>query len=297
MCKKIIVIKGDTTLTNKIVEHLEDINNQVIVSVNTIQDLYTYKNNYKNCIENNKLLDNNIMADTDLIINCFSPINEEYQTLYDYLQFFECIVLKAIDMNVKGIINISSQTVYGSNNQSPSTEIDNLHPNKPITFMQIACESIGWALTRNTQTKLTSIRMAELVGIEYKDSFIYKMISNAKRNKQLNIENSNNVPGFINIEDAAEGLFEFVKNCDYKDWKAMYNLGKEPDYSYTSKNIAEYIKKYAKKWSNIDIEITMNESNNEQKTTTMDSHWFYQDSGWKPKISIIQSIEELYNFI
>ncbi len=297
MCKKIIVIKGDTTLTDKIIESLEEGNNNVFVSVNTIEDLYTYKNNYKNCIENNKLLDNNIMADTDLIINCFSPINEEYQTLYDYLQFFECIVLKAIDKKVKGIINISSQQVYGNIKNTPAYEIENLHPNNPLALIQIACESIGWALTRNTQTKLTSIRMAELVGIEYKDSFIYKMISNAKRNKQLNIENPNNVPGFINIKDATEGLFEFIKNCDYKEWKAMYNLGKEPDYSYTLKNIAEYIKKSAKKLSNIDIEITINENNNEQKTTTMDSHWFYQDSNWKPKISIIQSIEELYNSI
>ena len=48
MCKKIIVIKGDTTLTDKIIESLEEGNNNVFVSVNTIEDLYTYKNNYKN---------------------------------------------------------------------------------------------------------------------------------------------------------------------------------------------------------------------------------------------------------
>ena len=45
MCKKIIVIKGDTTLTDKIIESLEEGNNNVFVSVNTIEDLYTYKNN------------------------------------------------------------------------------------------------------------------------------------------------------------------------------------------------------------------------------------------------------------
>lgn len=295
MSKTILITGANGTLAKKLIEKFnKDDNYRIIGSLRNLQDVPSC--NGVQYIKNEDLITTNILKDIDLVINTAFPRNENTEELYSAMQFFECLIIKSIELNVDGIINISSQSVYGSYRETPSFEINNLHPENNYAITKIACESIGWALTKDSSTKLTSIRLASLVGVEYPERVINKIIKNAIETKSISIANDKNVLGYMDIEDAVNGLYQFVINSTPENWKAIYNFGQKYENVISLKVIAQTIKSLFEK-INWNIELNINEMKKADKSCLMDSRWFFKDSNWQPEISLRQSIENIFTEI
>lgn len=293
MSKNILITGANGALAQKLIEKYKtDDKYNIIASTRNIQNLKTRLAGV-NYINNTDLIETEILKNTDIIVNCAFPRTQDIKAMYEAMLFYKCLVLKSIDMGTKGFINISSQSVYGSYRETPSYEINDLNPEDIYALTKCLMEDIGWALAKDTPLKLTSIRLASLIGKEYPQRVINKMIKFGQQNRKITVQNDKNIFGYLDIEDAAEGIYQFIKNSDIEKWKAIYNFGPKPDYSQNLAFIAKEIKKLFEK-RNIKIELEIIKKEKADKLQIMNSKWFYEDSNWQPKITLEKSIEKIF---
>ena len=293
MSKNILITGANGILAQKLIEKYNNKSQyNITASTRNIQNLKTRLAGV-NYINNTDLIETEILKNTDIIVNCAFPRTQDISAMYEAMLFYKCLVLKSIDMSTKGFINISSQSVYGSYRETPSYEINDLNPEDIYALTKCLMEDIGWALAKDTPLKLTSIRLASLIGKEYPQRVINKMIKFGYQNKKITVQNDKNIFGYLDIEDAAEGIYQFIKNSDIEKWKAIYNFGPKPDYSQNLAFIAKEIKKLFEK-QNVEIELEINKKEKADKLQTMNSKWFYEDSNWQPKITLEKSIEKIF---
>lgn len=293
MSKNILITGANGILAQKLIEKCNNKSQyNITASTRNIQNLKTRLAGV-NYINNTDLIETEILKNIDIVVNCAFPRTEDIKAMHEAMLFYKCLVLKSIDMGVKGFINISSQSVYGSYRETPSYEINDLNPEDIYALTKCLIEDIGWALAKDTPLKLTSIRLASLIGKEYPQRVINKMIKFGYQNKKIAVQNDKNIFGYLDIEDAAEGIYQFIKNSDIEKWKAIYNFGVKPDYSQNLAFIAKEIKKLFEK-RNIKIELEIIKKEKADKLQTMNSKWFYEDSNWQPKITLEKSIEKIF---
>ena len=293
MYKNILITGANGILAQKLIEKYNNKSQyNITASTRNIQNLKTRLAGV-NYINNTDLIETEILKNIDIVVNCAFPRTQDISAMYEAMLFYKCLVLKSIDMGVKGFINISSQSVYGSYRETPSYEINDLNPEDIYALTKCLIEDIGWALAKDTPLKLTSIRLASLIGKEYPQRVINKMIKFGYQNKKITVQNDKNIFGYLDIEDAAEGIYQFIKNSDIEKWKAIYNFGVKPDYSQNLAFIAKEIKKLFEK-RNIKIELEIIKKEKADKLQTMNSKWFYEDSNWQPKITLEKSIEKIF---
>lgn len=293
MYKNILITGANGILAQKLIEKYNNKSQyDITASTRNIQNLKTRLAGV-NYINNTDLIETEILKNIDIIVNCAFPRTQDISAMYEAMLFYKCLVLKSIDMGTKGFINISSQSVYGSYRETPSYEINNLNPEDVYALTKCVIEDIGWALAKDTPLKLTSIRLASLIGVEYPERVINKMIKFGQQNRKITVQNDKNIFGYLDIEDAAEGIYQFIKNSDIEKWKAIYNFGPKPDYSQNLAFIAKEIKKLFEK-QNVEIELEINKKEKADKLQTMNSKWFYEDSNWQPKITLETSIEKIF---
>ena len=293
MYKNILITGANGALAQKLIEKYNNKSQyNITASTRNIQNLKTRLAGV-NYINNTDLIETEILKNIDIVVNCAFPRTEDIKAMHEAMLFYKCLVLKSIDMGTKGFINISSQSVYGSYRETPSYEINDLNPEDIYALTKCLIEDIGWALAKDTPLKLTSIRLASLIGKEYPQRVINKMIKFGYQNKKITVQNDKNIFGYLDIEDAAEGIYQFIKNSDIEKWKAIYNFGVKPDYSQNLAFIAKEIKKLFEK-RNIKIELEIIKKEKADKLQTMNSKWFYEDSNWQPKITLEKSIEKIF---
>ncbi len=293
MSKNILITGANGALAQKLIEKYNNKSQyNITASTRNIQNLKTRLAGV-NYINNTDLIETEILKNIDIVVNCAFPRTEDIKAMHEAMLFYKCLVLKSIDMGTKGFINISSQSVYGSYRETPSYEINDLNPEDIYALTKCLIEDIGWALAKDTPLKLTSIRLASLIGKEYPQRVINKMIKFGYQNKKIAVQNDKNIFGYLDIEDAAEGIYQFIKNSDIEKWKAIYNFGVKPDYSQNLAFIAKEIKKLFEK-RNIKIELEIIKKEKADKLQTMNSKWFYEDSNWQPKITLEKSIEKIF---
>lgn len=293
MSKNILITGANGALAQKLIEKYNNKSQyNITASTRNIQNLKTRLAGV-NYINNTDLIETEILKNIDIVVNCAFPRTEDIKAMHEAMLFYKCLVLKSIDMGTKGFINISSQSVYGSYRETPSYEINDLNPEDIYALTKCLMEDIGWALAKDTPLKLTSIRLASLIGVEYPERVINKMIKFGQQNRKITVQNDKNIFGYLDIEDAAEGIYQFIKNSDIEKWKAIYNFGVKPDYSQNLAFIAKEIKKLFEK-RNIKIELEIIKKEKADKLQIMNSKWFYEDSNWQPKITLEKSIEKIF---
>ncbi len=294
--KNILITGAGGVLAQKLInKFLINGNYNIVSSTRNINSLLNKQTGIK-YVNNTDLITTDILKNTDIIINCAFPRSQDTIALYEAMQFYEFLVLKAIELKVKGIINISSQSVYGSYREIPSMETNNLKPEDIYAFAKIACEKIGLALTEESNTKHTSIRLASLIGKEYYQRVINKIIDNANKTGKIEIQNDKNVLGYMDIDDAADGLYAFVNNSDIDNWKPLYNFGSDSANVITMAEYAKIIKNYFD-YINKKIEIISKSKDKADKLCLMDSKMFYEDSNWIPSVSLEESIQKIFHSI
>lgn len=294
MSKTILITGAGGVLAKKLIEKFRTDNEYNVIASSRNIDEIAPKNMYLNYVNNDDLINTNVMEKVDIIINCAFPRTEDEMILQEAREFFQCLVSKAVDFNVKGFINISSQSVYGNYRKYPSSEVEQVKPEDNYANTKLLCEKLGYSLTQNSLTHYTDIRLASLIGQEYPERVINKMIKGAVKTHKISVQNDKNIMGYLDVSDATEGLYQFVKNSKPENWKTIYNFGPEYENAINLEKFALIIKSLFE-YINLNIELEINRAENADKLCTMDSSWFYEAAGWEPKIPIEKSIEKIFH--
>jgi len=295
MSKTILITGANGTLAKKLIENLSIDNDFEVCASSRNIETGTQFDNVK-YVTNIDLVRTDVLLNMDIIVNCAFPRENNPDVLANAMAFYNSLVLKAVKMNVKGIINISSQDVYGTYRENSAIESTTVHPNNNYALAKYACELIGLSVVRNTNTKLTNIRLGSLIGIEYPERVINKIIKKASETKSISIDNDKTVFGFIDVDDAVTGLLKFIKNTETQNWSETYNFGAKWQEQRDFKHIVELISNCFKK-NGIKIDLKINDASEADKLCCLNSQKFYSATDWKPEISLKESIERIFNGI
>lgn len=296
MPKTILVTGANGILAQKMISQLQlNSNIYIYASTRDISKIQPILDNVK-YIDNHELFKTEVLRNIDTVLHCAFSRSGASEELYESFNFFKTILTKSLEFNVKEFINISSQSVYGIKRSNPSKYSDDPNPQDCYALTKVFCEEFGDFVTRNQSIKYTNIRLASLVGKEYKDRVINKMIEYSIKQNTISVQNDKNILGYLDIDDAVSGIYSFIINSNSKNWDSIYNLGGKFDSCETILDIAELIQKQCNKYG---VQIVLNVTEQEQadKLCWLDSETFYDMAKWKPSITLDISIERIFNDI
>ena len=223
-----------------------------------------------------------------VIIHCAFARSQDGAALASSIDFSRDIFIAAVENNIPGVINISSQSIYGIYRDTPSTEDGSIDPMDMYAVAKYACEKLAKEISKNTKTKIASLRLASLIGPEFSERVVYKMVDAAVKTKNIKVVGGKQVFSFLNIVDAADGIAAML-NTKPNKWSEVYNLA--TDERYTIKEMADQIADVVK---GTVVDFTPSETHQSIKTNP---NKFLNDFCWHAKLKLRDSIVGIYNTI
>lgn len=223
----------------------------------------------------------------DVLINCAFPRNEDGMEMAKGLNYIKDIFEIVADSKIKAVINISSQSVYSSKRGLAAIETDSLNLETKYAVGKYASE----LMTNIICSKInhTNIRLASLIGPEFNQRVVNKMIRKALDVNRIEALDGNMQYGFMDVDDAADGILAIVDKINI-EFKEIYNLGSEKSYTLLqiANEIASTLQKYNQK-----IVVESKESD-QVYNSALNSMLFFNEFGFKAQISLCESIEKIY---
>ena len=229
------------------------------------------------------------MAEMDCIMHCAFARSQMGAALTSSIDFTREIFETAIANNIPRVINISSQSVYGNFREKPSSEDDQVNPFDQYGIAKYSCEKIGEILFSNTACRLTSVRMASLVGVQYSERIINKMIQFALKNRKIRIVGGSQQFSFLHLNDAVRGLKCLLDNAD-KPCRSVYNLGTSETFSIC--RLAEVIAGKIREKCGFEPEIEI-DTQDIKHSVPLDVARIKQDFNWSAAITLNDIVDEI----
>ena len=231
-----------------------------------------------------KQLDKIVWNEIDILLNCAFPRNNDGEQMAYGLSFISDTITRATVGGVGAVINISSQSVYGTRREKYVTEADKIHLESHYAVGKFATELLTQSLCRNIA--YTNVRLASMIGPGFDQRVTNKLIDIALEQGCISIKTGKQYWGFLDVADGAKGIISLL-SLEPRKWKKIYNLGGEK--AYTLLEIAETIslvlnKYYGKK---ISIKCIPDEK---IFNSGMDSSSLKKDTGFWVNTSLEESI-------
>ncbi len=174
----------------------------------------------------------------DIVLHCAYPRALKGVDVTSGIDYAEALFRASESAGIKGIVNISSQSVYDPQRVHPATEEDTPSLSDAYAIGKYYTE----VLLKNICSDIphTSVRLASLIGPSFSARVPNKMIKSALDNGVIHVEVNEQRFGYLDVEDAARGLIKLL-SVDPIRWEAIYNLG--IDGTYSLEDIAESIQK------------------------------------------------------
>lgn len=210
------------------------------------------------------------------------PQSELVKTLYFHKKLF----LAVKNAKVPAIINISSQSVYGS---SPGLHNENseLCPLGSYALAKCASEILlDTVFSSESETVATNIRLDSIAGNK---NLLPTFVRNGIEKKKIELVGGKQVFSLLDVRDAASGIIALCQ-IECPKWEKIYNLGWH-NKIYSLLDMAELTKSRLEKRGYYGIDISLQE-NDTRTYAGMDSIRFSQDTGWIPMYNIEDIIDK-----
>ena len=211
----------------------------------------------------------------------FRPNSEIAESLLFSKKLFETVR----DHQVPRLINMSSQSVYGST-ELMRTEKTRVSPEMIYSFAKYASEVVLDLAISNTDTKATNIR---LDSIAQNQNLLPSLVRNSFEKSEITIVGGEQIFSLLDVRDAASALIDLIKTPG-EVWKREYNVGWNKTI-YTLNQIADLVSTHVKKHSGNEVKINRKPEDIRTFDAGMDSTLFITDTGWTPKYDINAIIE------
>ncbi len=196
-------------------------------------------------------------------------------TLGAHIFFQECL-----EKNVKNIIHISTDEVYGDKIKGKSNEADNLNPTNPYSASKAAIEIILKSYSFFSLKKFLIVRANNIIGTrQYPEKLIPHCITSLLKNKKICIHgNGQNKRCYLFITDFINAMLLLIKN----NKKGIYNIGNHKSYKNieVAKLICEMMNKDKKKF----IKMTKDRPFNDTRYSI--NYNKIKKLNWSPKYSL-----------
>jgi len=190
---------------------------------------------------------------------------------------------------VKRIIHVSTDEVYGENIDSKFTESDSLNPTNPYSASKAAAEMIVKSYHNSFDLPVIIVRANNIFGIrQYPEKIIPKFISRALNNEILQIQgDGSNKRHYLSAYDFAKAL-EILS--DKASPGEIYNIAS--DLELSNLEVAKLINNLIRKNVNLDsIEFTKDRPFNDSRYAVDDRK--IRSLGWKPRYSLYDELPKI----
>ena len=129
----------------------------------------------------------------------------------------------AIECNIRRIMHVSTDEVYGETKFKKKIESDRLNPTNPYSASKAAAEILMNSYRFFNNKKIIIIRGNNIYGArQYPEKLIPSCIFNLIKNKKIKIHgNGKNVRCFLSVLDFADGIILLLK----KNLNGIFNIG------------------------------------------------------------------------
>ena len=240
-----------------------------------IIDTKKYSNFLKNCD-----LAINIAAESHVDNSFVSPLNfTKTNTLGAHAFFLECI-----KRNVKKILHISSDEVYGEKITGKCYEDQLVNPTNPYSASKAAAEILISSYKYTYKKEIIIVRSNNIYGIrQYPEKLISTSIVNLIKKKPIPIHgNGKNIRFYLSALDFADAIILLVLKKD----SGIYNIGS--NYFEKNINIAKKICELLNKNPNKYIKFTKDRLYNDKRYSV--SFNKIKKLGWKPKRNLLKDL-------
>ena len=240
-----------------------------------IVDTKKYSNFLKNCD-----LAINIAAESHVDNSFVSPLNfTKTNTLGAHAFFLECI-----KRNVKKILHISSDEVYGEKITGKCYEDQLVNPTNPYSASKAAAEILISSYKYTYKKEIIIVRSNNIYGIrQYPEKLISTSIVNLIKKKPIPIHgNGKNIRFYLSALDFADAIILLVSKKD----SGIYNIGS--NYYEKNINIAKKICELLNKNPNKYIKFTKDRLYNDKRYSV--SFNKIKKLGWKPKRNLLKDL-------
>jgi len=224
-----------------------------------------------------------------IVVNCAFPRNSTGIGMGEGLKYIQELFSNSVKADAKAIINISSQSVYSSKREEPVDENVLVCPETPYAVGKYSMELLLETACEASNTVYTNIRLASLIGEGFNQRIVNRFVKKALETHMLNVNNNQQIFGFMDIDDAVTGILRLL-DTNPKKWKPVYNLG--IDQGYTLIEIAKLVKKVLKETMNIDTKIKI-VSGTESSNSSINASLFNKDFDFLPAVSLESSIRKI----
>lgn len=226
------------------------------------------------------------IRDQDILINCAFPRSDDGHEMGSGLKYTQELLTFFVCNGIDSVINISSQSVYGSKRIETAKETDDLCLDTAYAVGKYTSELLTNLICKDVRH--TNIRLASLIGVGFDQRFINKMVKCIVEDKKIEIKIGSQLYGFLDVRDASDAIIKLCIIGRDLLWRDEYNLGPEKPYSMSC--IAGEIMSLTDKKVAIEyIDDTYN--------SFIDSSAFYSDTNWKPQYGISDTILNIYSYM
>jgi Nucleoside-diphosphate-sugar epimerases len=226
-----------------------------------------------------------------IVVNCAFPRNSTGTEMAEGLWYIQRLFGRSKECKVKAIINISSQSVYSQTREGSAAEETPVCLESPYAVGKYAAELMLESVCQGTEIVYTNLRMASLIGPGFDQRIVNRFVKQALTEHKLTVDKSKHKFGFLDIADAAEGIFKLLQ-FDGKPWDAVYNLG-IPD-GYSLEEIARCVASVTSRTCQLEIKTKNNSENH--INSMIDCRKFYKDFLWQPKVSLELSVKKILKY-
>lgn len=220
------------------------------------------------------------------------PTNSAAQ-IAESLAFTRAVASLAARHNVPGLINASSQSVYGLQQRPPWRESTPVAPESAYAQSKWASELLcQTAHEMNRTTAVTSLRMARLVGVSCKmrwDEAVHSICRQAARGKDLLIRDGTQQLDLLDVRDAA-ALVARLATSAFEAWPRELNAGSGQPLALI--DLARLISRECRHMLGFEPGIEVDPQPVDLRMG-MDTRLADATLGWRPSIPLSRTIREL----
>ena len=202
----------------------------------------------------------------------------------------ENLLLAAKQVGVQKVCQMSSNSVYSSENKIPFNEKDNPIPATIYGVSKVYAEKLGEYFSYKSEVKVISLRLARLFGYGERSSVVFtKYMNLANDGKLLEVwgEGKTRIE-YLYVKDAVVAIENAVR-MDIPN--GIYNVGVNRSYSVLE--IAKSVNIITGNTDNLIIDKSKLEGGYH---ILMDSEKFYRATNWRPQWTLEEAITDMYGY-